>query len=263
MVGFKWRGANRARFLLLRGMTQIPVPPSPPPSPAAAPSLPVFDLWPGLTAYPDALAEMQRRAAAVRADSAAEQIILTEHPPVYTAGTSARDEELLTPDIAVGGAVIIRTGRGGQWTWHGPGQRIIWPILRLDRRGGDVRAFVRALEGWIIDMLACFAIAGVRREGLAGVWVARSDIGQPDRLDKIAALGIRVSGWTTQHGIAINLDPDLTSFAGIVPCGVAPSEGGVTSLADLGLLVSMAELDMAIKDTARHWFGTGTPLGLK
>ena len=230
-----------------------------PPSPTAAPSLPVFDHWPGLTAYPDALARMQDRAARLRAGTGPEQIILTEHPPVYTAGSSARDEELLDS----GTAELVRTGRGGQWTWHGPGQRIIWPILRLDRRGGDVRAFVRGLEGWIIDMLACFAVEGVRRDGLPGVWVARSDIGLPDRLDKIAALGIRVSGWVSQHGIAVNLEPDLTAYEGIVPCGVSAEAGGVTSLADLGLLVSMAELDMAIRDTARQWFGPDRPLGLR
>ena len=230
-----------------------------PPSPTALPSLPVFDLWPGLTAYADALALMQDRAAQLRAGTAPEQIILTEHEPTYTAGSSARDEELLNS----GTAEVVRTGRGGQWTWHGPGQRIIWPVLRLDRRGGDVRGFVRGLEGWMIDMLACFAIEGVRRDGLPGVWVARRDIGLPDRLDKIAALGIRVSGWVSQHGIAVNLEPDLTAYDGIVPCGVAPDSGGVTSLADLGLLVSMAELDMAITDTAKYWFGPGKPLGLR
>jgi lipoyl(octanoyl) transferase len=248
--------------------------------PHRPPDLPAFDLWSGLTAYPAALARMQERAGEIRAGRAGEQIILTEHPPVYTGGTSARDEELRTPDGKLRArdgklrardeelrdnmaAEVVRTGRGGQWTWHGPGQRIIWPLLRLDMRGGDVREFVRGLEGWMIDMLACFAIEGVRRDGLPGVWVARRDIGLPDRLDKIAALGIRVSGWVSQHGLAVNLDPDLTGFDGIVPCGVSAEAGGVTSLADLGLLVSMAELDMAIKDTARHWFGPGKPLGLR
>ena len=213
-----------------------------------------------LTPYQAAVDHMQAAHEAVRQGQSAEQIFILSHPPVYTAGTSAKPEEMLAAEaVRAAGSEIIETGRGGEWTWHGPGQRVVWPVLRLDRRGQDIRAYVHALEGWVIDVLACFGVMGCRRQGLPGVWVARNDIGMADRLDKIAALGVRVSKWTSQHGFALNLDPDLSAYDAIIPCGV--TDGGVTSLADLGLMVSEAELDMAIKDCFDAHFGPQSPLG--
>lgn len=189
---------------------------------------------PGLLSYPDAMAQMETSVAAI-ADGARERIWLVEHPPLYTAGTSARDTDLLDPH----GLPVFRTGRGGQYTWHGPGQRIAYVMLDLRQRGLDVRDFVCALENWVIATVATFGIAGGRREGRIGVWVET-----PAGDAKIAAVGVRVRRWVTFHGMAVNVDPDLSQYAGIVPCGIR--DRGVTSLKALGVDVSMAEVDAAL-----------------
>ena len=198
----------------------------------------------GLTAYEDALAEMEERVAAIRAGTAAERIWLVEHPPLYTAGTSASEDELLAP----GRFPVHRVGRGGRYTYHGPGQRVVYVMLDLRRLGGDVRAFVTALEDWVIAALARFQVRGERRAGRVGVWVDRGGGEEA----KIAAVGIRVRQWVSFHGIAINVEPDLSHFAGIVPCGI--SGHGVTSLVDLGLPVTMADLDLALAESVPPQF---------
>ncbi len=192
-------------------------------------------------AYAEALAFMDDRAAAIRAGTAPECVWLLEHPPLYTAGTSATPADLIDPERFP----VHKTGRGGEYTYHGPGQRIGYVMLDLKARGGDVRRFVRDLEEWIIRTLARFTVTGERREGRAGVWVRRTDKGAPGREDKVAALGVRVRHWVSLHGIALNVEPDLSHYDGIVPCGIA--EHGVTSLADLGLTPSMSEVDMALR----------------
>ena len=175
---------------------------------------------------------------------APERVWLVEHPALYTAGTSADDADLVEPNRFP----VFRTGRGGQYTYHGPGQRVAYVMLDLKRRGQDVRAFVAGLEQWLIDTLAAFNVKGERREDRVGVWVTRAD-----REDKIAAIGIRVRHWVSFHGISLNVDPDLNHFSGIVPCGV--TEHGVTSLADLGLNVTMADADQALKAAFPPIFG--------
>ena len=197
----------------------------------------------GLVAYPDALAEMEARAAAIADRTAGELIWLLEHPPIYTAGTSANDADLIDARFPV-----YRTGRGGQFTYHGPGQRVGYAMLDLRTRTPDVRAYVRDLEQWLIDALAQFGVKGERREGRVGIWVQR---GMQE--DKIAALGVRIRRWVTLHGVALNVAPDLTHFSGIVPCGVTAH--GVTSLADLGIAVSMADVDVALKQSFKKVFG--------
>jgi len=197
----------------------------------------------GLVAYPDALAEMEARAAAIADRTAGELIWLLEHPPIYTAGTSANDADLIDARFPV-----YRTGRGGQFTYHGPGQRVGYAMLDLRTRTPDVRAYVRDLEQWLIDALAQFGVKGERREGRVGIWVQR---GMQE--DKIAALGVRIRRWVTLHGVALNVAPDLTHFSGIVPCGVRAH--GVTSLADLGIAASMADVDMALKQSFKNIFG--------
>ena len=192
-------------------------------------------------AYEDALAFMDARATAIRAGTAPECVWLLEHPPLYTGGTSAAPADLIDPDRFP----VHKTGRGGEYTYHGPGQRIGYVMLDLRARGGDVRAFVRDLEEWIIRTLARFTVTGERREGRAGVWVRRTDKGAPQREDKVAALGVRVRHWVSLHGIALNVEPDLSHYQGIVPCGIA--DHGVTSLADLGLTPAMPEVDMALR----------------
>ena len=209
---------------------------------------------PGLTAYPDAVTHMERRVALIRAGEAPEMVWLLEHPPLYTAGTSARDEDLLMPDRFP----VHRSGRGGQYTYHGPGQRVAYVMLDLKRRRCDVRRYVHDLEGWIIAALARCNVTGERRDDRVGVWVDRGRYGgppgeRPGREDKIAAIGVRIRRWVTYHGIAINLEPDLTHFEGIVPCGI--SGHGVTSLVDLGLPVTMADLDAALRATFAEVFG--------
>jgi lipoyl(octanoyl) transferase len=193
--------------------------------------------------YPEALAQMEVRAAAIAEGSAAEQIWLLEHPPIYTAGTSAKDSDLLEARFPV-----YRTGRGGQFTYHGPGQRIGYAMLDLKSRKPDVRVYVRDLEQWLIETLARFNVKGERREGRVGIWVQRGI-----REEKIAALGVRIKRWVTLHGVALNVEPDLTHFSGIVPCGVTAH--GVTSLADLGIVVSMADVDVALKQSFKKIFG--------
>jgi len=207
---------------------------------------------PGLTAYPEALAAMEARVEAIRAGAAPELVWLVEHPPLYTAGTSAQEADLVQPDLFP----VYSTGRGGEYTYHGPGQRVAYVMLDLKRRHEDVRRFVASLEEWIIRSLARFNVRGERREDRVGVWVVRPDrpqvAGRPAE-DKIAAIGIRLRKWVSFHGIAINVEPDLAHYAGIVPCGI--SEHGVTSLVDLGLPVTMADLDVAMKAAFEEVFG--------
>ncbi len=208
---------------------------------------------PGLTPYPQALAFMEARAEAIRAGTTSELVWLVEHPPLYTAGTSARPQDLLTPDRFP----VFSTGRGGEYTYHGPGQRVAYVMLDLKRRREDVRTFVAALEQWIIDTLSQFNVKGERREDRVGVWVVRPE---KPRLadgglceDKIAAIGIRLRRWVSFHGIAINVEPELGHYGGIVPCGIA--EHGVTSLVDLGLPVTMGDVDVALGSAFETVFG--------
>ena len=198
--------------------------------------------------YQAALAAMDERVAAIAAGGAPEQVWLLEHPPLYTAGTSARLEDLLTPDRFP----VYKAGRGGQYTYHGPGQRVAYVMLDLRQRGQDVRAFVTGLEDWIIRTLALLDVTGERREDRVGVWVRRPEKG-PGVEDKIAAIGIRLRRWVSFHGISINVAPDLSHFDGIVPCGV--HRHGVTSIADLGLPASMADTDAALKSAFEPVFG--------
>ena len=199
-----------------------------------------------LVAYEEAVAEMESRIAAIRAGAAPELVWLLEHPPLYTAGTSARPEDLLDPARLP----VFKTGRGGQYTYHGPGQRVAYVMLDLNNHGRDVRCHVWRLEEWMIRALARFDVTGERRGGRVGVWVV-SPGGPGGREDKIAAVGVRVRHWISYHGVALNIDPDLDHFRGIVPCGVDPdlSGHGVTSLARLGVAASMAEVDMALRAT--------------
>ena len=204
--------------------------------------------------YQAALAAMDQRVAAIATGGAAEQVWLLEHPPLYTAGTSARPEELIEARFPV-----HQAGRGGQFTYHGPGQRVAYVMLDLNRRKPDVRAFVVTLEEWIIRTLASFNVRGERRDDRIGVWVRRPDKGHDLQglgfEDKIAAIGIRVRKWVTLHGIALNVEPELSHFSGIVPCGVSEQRYGVTSLADLGLPVGMAEVDRAMRREFETLFG--------
>lgn len=202
--------------------------------------------------YPDAMLAMEDHVAAMIGRGGAERIWLLEHPPVYTAGTSADETDLIVP----GRFPVYRTGRGGQYTYHGPGQRVAYVMLNVGARRRDVRAFVSALESWIIATLARFNIHGETRSDRVGVWVRRPELG-PEREDKIAAIGIRLKRWVSLHGIAINVDPDLEHFSGIVPCGVRGH--GVTSLVDLGHSVTMADVDIALRRSFEDVFGTTTP----
>ena len=197
--------------------------------------IPEWRIEPGLLPYPDAIAAMEARAAAIREGSAAELIWLVEHPPVYTAGTSATPADLLAPDRFP----VYATGRGGKYTYHGPGQRVVYVLLDLDRRGRDLRRFVAALEGWIIAALADHGVAGRIIDGKVGVWV--DGIAGPA---KIAAIGVRVRRWVSYHGLAINVSPDLADFGGIVPCGLSEP---VTSLAALGKAARLNETDRSLK----------------
>ncbi|HET9816977.1 MAG TPA: lipoyl(octanoyl) transferase LipB [Xanthobacteraceae bacterium] len=203
----------------------------------------------GLVPYEAALAGMDARAAAIAAGTAPELIWLLQHPPLYTAGTSAKAEELIAPRFPVHSA-----GRGGQLTYHGPGQRIAYLMLNLKRRGPDVRRFVATLEEWIIRSLAHFDVGGERRDDRIGVWVRRPEKGALHE-DKIAAIGIRIRRWVTLHGVALNVDCDLSHYAGIVPCGVFEPRYGVTSLADLGRKAAMAEVDAALRHEFERLFG--------
>jgi lipoyl(octanoyl) transferase len=195
--------------------------------------------------YEAAVAAMEARVEAIRAGTAPELVWLLEHPPLYTAGTSTRPDDLLDPRLPV-----HPTGRGGQLTYHGPGQRVGYVMLDLKRRGPDVRRYVRGLEAWLIAALARFNVRGERREGRVGIWVAGRDGGEA----KIAAIGVRVRRWVSFHGVALNVDPDLSHYAGIVPCGIR--EHGVTSLAALGVTATMEEVDMALRAAFDEVFGT-------
>jgi lipoyl(octanoyl) transferase len=204
-----------------------------------------WEVSPGLTPYDEAVARMQARAAAIHEGTAQELVWLVQHPPLYTAGTSAKIEDLQDPERFP----THKTSRGGQWTYHGPGQRIAYVMLDLTRKHGsfaprDVHCYVRALERWVIATLADFGVKGEIRQGRVGIWVVRPDGAE----DKIGAIGVRVTRWVTWHGLALNVEPDLSHFGGIVPCGIR--EHGVTSLRALGVDASMDEVDAALR---RHW----------
>jgi lipoyl(octanoyl) transferase len=203
--------------------------------------------------YPEAIAAMEARVAAIAAQQAPEQVWLLEHPPLYTSGTSGKPGDLLDPRFP-----MFVTGRGGQLTYHGPGQRVAYAMLDLKRRQPDVRAYVAGLEQWIIRTLAAFNVRGERREDRVGVWVKRPDKGFGCE-DKIAAIGVRLRRWVSFHGIALNVEPDLTHFDAIVPCGVADPRYGVTSLVDLGHPVAMAEVDIALRQGFEEVFGAVKP----
>lgn len=207
----------------------------------------------GLTDYAVALAFMEQRAADIAAGTAPETVWLVEHPPLYTAGTSANAEDLIEP----GRFPVFNTGRGGEYTYHGPGQRVAYVMLDLKRRRQDVRAFVAALEAWVIGTLEQFNVVGERREDRVGVWVKRpekaSSVPGQTAEDKIAAIGIRLRKWVSFHGVSINVEPELSHYSGIVPCGIQAH--GVSSLVDLGLPVTMADLDVALKVEFQTVFG--------
>ncbi|WP_146343845.1 lipoyl(octanoyl) transferase LipB [Falsiphaeobacter marinintestinus] len=207
----------------------------------------------GLTGYEDAVSFMEDRAAAIATGDADECIWLVEHPPLYTAGTSAKPTDLTDPDRFP----VYESKRGGQYTYHGPGQRVVYVMLDLNRRGRDVRRFVEMLENWVIATLAEFNLTGHIREGRVGVWIERDDkpmtVTGKKAEDKIAAIGIRLRKWVSFHGISINVEPDLSHFTGIVPCGI--TEFGVTSLVDLGLPVTMEDLDVALRKTFETLLG--------
>jgi lipoyl(octanoyl) transferase len=204
----------------------------------------------GQVAYPQALAAMEARAEAIALGKAQELVWLLEHPPLITAGTSAGEGELLVSDRFP----VFKTGRGGRYTYHGPGQRVGYVMLNLKARGGDVRKFVHDLEEWLIRTLAAFDVAAGRREGRIGVWVARPDKGESFE-DKIAALGIRVRKGVTFHGVSLNVAPNLSHFSAITPCGISEQRYGVTSLADLGVKASMAEIDEVLRAKFAEVFG--------
>jgi lipoyl(octanoyl) transferase len=200
--------------------------------------------------YLEAVAAMEARVADIAAQNASELVWLLEHPPLYTSGTSGKPADLLDPRFP-----MFATGRGGQLTYHGPGQRVVYVMLDLKRRRPDVRAYVAGLEDWIIRTLAAFNVPGERREDRIGVWVNRPDKGSGFE-DKIAAIGVRLRRWVSFHGIAINVEPDLRHFAAIVPCGVADPRYGVTSLVDLGRPVTMADVDIALRQSFEEVFGS-------
>jgi lipoyl(octanoyl) transferase len=202
--------------------------------------------------YPEAVAAMEARVAAIAADAAPELVWLLQHPPLYTSGTSGKDADLLDPRFP-----MFASGRGGQLTYHGPGQLVAYVMLDLKRRQPDVRAYVASLEQWIIRSLASLDVQGERREDRVGVWVARPDKGIGFE-DKIAAIGVRLRRWVSFHGISLNVDPDLTHFEAIVPCGVADRRYGVTSLADLGHAATMPDVENALRQAFGEVFGSAT-----
>ena len=200
--------------------------------------------------YPEAVAAMEARAADIADGRAGELVWLLEHPPLYTAGVSAKPDDLIAPDRFP----VFKSERGGQYTYHGPGQRVAYVMLDLRERGRDVRAFVTALEAWVIGALAAFNVEGQIREGRVGVWVERREPGLPIREDKIAAIGVKLRRWVSFHGISLNVEPDLSHFGGIVPCGIR--EHGVTSLVDLGRPVTLDDADAALLTSFHRVFGT-------
>ena len=204
----------------------------------------VWEISEGLTQYADAVARMEARALAIAAGEAEELVWLVEHPPMYTAGASAKPEDLVAP----GRFPVYPTRRGGQYTYHGPGQRVVYAMLDLNKRGKDVRDFVCKMEDWVIRTLGAFNVKGERRKGRVGVWVVRGGAEY-----KIAAIGVQLKKWVSLHGISINVEPDLSHFDGIVPCGIR--EHGVTSLVDLGLPVTMADVDVALRASFAEVFG--------
>jgi lipoyl(octanoyl) transferase len=229
-----------------------------PPSRMLSPEIPPIEWWVsgGLVPYADAVAFMEARVAAIAEGAAQELVWLLEHPPLYTAGTSARAADLLEPRFPV-----HKSGRGGQYTYHGPGQRIAYVMLDLNRRNPDLRAFVCALETWIIATLQTFGVTGERRSGRIGVWVALPvRPGGESAEDKIAAIGIRVRRWVSFHGVALNVAPNLSHFRGIVPCGISDPHLGITSLHNLGVLAGMGEVDAALRGSFEPIFGKTTPV---
>ena len=202
---------------------------------------------PGFLPYPEAVTAMEARVADIQNGAADELVWLVEHPPLYTSGTSARIEDLLEPERFP----VFETGRGGQYTYHGPGQRVAYAMLDLRERGQDSRAYVRGLEAWVIDALAQFGVKGEQRDGRVGIWVAHAD----GREDKIAAIGVRVRSWITYHGISINVAPDLDHFSGIVPCGIGETGLGVTSLKALGVEANLEDVDHVLKRSFVTIFG--------
>ena len=201
-----------------------------------------------LVPYPTALAEMKAQVERIISQTGSEKVWLLEHPPLYTSGTSAMPSDLLMPNRFE----VFKAGRGGQFTYHGPGQRVAYVMLDLRQRGRDIRLFVQNLEAWVIETLGAFNIEAYRRHGRVGVWVKRADRGAR-REDKIAAIGVRVSKWVSFHGVSLNISPDLSHYEGIVPCGI--SDQGVTSFEDLGHLVSMSEVDIVLRQTFEAHFG--------
>lgn len=201
-------------------------------------------------AYEPAVQAMEAYARSIREDAAPEMVWLLEHPPLYTAGTSAAPHDLLKPERFP----VFNAGRGGQYTYHGPGQRVAYIMLDVAARGRDIRDFVGKLENWVIEALKAFNVDSDTRDGRVGVWVDRTQLGGPLREDKIAAIGVRLKKWVSFHGISLNIEPDLEHFSGITPCGIAAPGLGVTSLVDLGLPVSMADADAALKQAFQQVF---------
>jgi lipoyl(octanoyl) transferase len=237
-----WELANRIRHIKAKGPAQAM-------AQAISGTAVEWRASPAPEPYEAAVAAMEARATAIREGTAPELVWLLEHPPLYTAGTSAQDAELLDP----GPFPVHRTGRGGRYTYHGPGQRVAYVLLDLAARGRDVRCFVHDLEEWLIRTLAGFGVTAERRPGRVGLWVARGG----GREDKIAAIGVRVRRWVTYHGISLNVAPNLSHFRAIVPCGIAEPNLGVTSLADLGTAASMAQVDAALTREFDGVFGAG------
>ena len=211
----------------------------------------------GLVEYPDALKAMDERVDLIQKGNAKELVWLLEHPPLYSAGTSAKPEDLLTPNRFP----VFKTGRGGQYTYHGPGQRVAYIMLDLNRRRRDIRAFVSSLETWIINTLAKFNIRGERRSDRIGIWVRRTDLNNSEREDKIGAIGIRIKRWVTLHGISINVSPNLEHFGGIIPCGIG--DYGVTSFEDIGQPLQVYDLDVELRTEFDQLFGEHGEMALK
>ena len=211
----------------------------------------------GLIEYTDALKAMDERVDLIQKGNAKELVWLLEHPPLYSAGTSAKPEDLLTPNRFP----VFKTGRGGQYTYHGPGQRVAYIMLDLNRRRRDIRAFVSSLETWIINTLAKFNIRGERRSDRIGIWVRRTDLNNSEREDKIGAIGIRIKRWVTLHGISINVSPDLEHFGGIIPCGIGGY--GVTSFEDIGQPLGFYDLDVELRTEFDRLFGEDGEMALK